>query len=267
MEPMLNVALTAARKAARLTEQAAERLDIVTIETKSRNDFVTQVDHAAEREIIKQLRRAYPDHAIRAEESGLHEGSGESDYEWIIDPLDGTTNFIHGIPHFAISIACLHKGRLEHGVVIDPMKREEFTASRGKGAQLNGRRIRVSPRQGLEGALIGTGIPFSGFALEHVDPYLKCLREITAQTAGIRRPGSAALDLAYVAAGRFDGFWEIGLQPWDIAAGALLIQEAGGLVSDLKGGGNYLESGNITTGPPRVFRELVKITQKHLGYL
>lgn len=267
MEPMLNVALNAARKAARLAEQAAERLDTVTVQTKSRNDFVTQVDEAAEKEIIRQLRRAYPDHAIRGEEFGLDEGSGESDYEWLIDPIDGTTNFIHGIPHFAISIACLYKGRVEHGVIIDPIKREEFTASRGKGAQLNGRRIRVSTRQGLEGALIGTGIPFNGFALEHVDPYLKCLREITGQTAGIRRPGSAALDLAYVAAGRFDGFWEIGLKPWDMAAGILLIQEAGGLVSDLKGAEGYLESGNITTGPPKVFRELVKITQKHLGYL
>lgn len=267
MEPMLTVALNAARKAARLAEQAAERLDKVVVESKSRNDFVTQVDHAVEKEIIYHLRKAYPDHAIRGEESGLHEGSADTEYEWLIDPIDGTTNFIHGIPHFAVSIACLHKGRVEHAVIVDPMKREEFTATRGKGAQLNGRRIRVSERQGLEGALIGTGIPFSGFILEHIEPYLACLQEITGQTAGIRRPGSAALDLAYVAAGRFDGFWEIGLKPWDIAAGVLLIKEAGGFVSDLKGGESYLESGNLTTGTPKVFKALVQATQKHLGYI
>ncbi|MEX1033472.1 MAG: inositol monophosphatase family protein [Cellvibrionaceae bacterium] len=267
MEPMLTVALNAARKAATLAEQAAERLDKLTIETKARNDFVTQVDHAAEKEIIYHLRKAYPEHNIRGEESGLHEGSGTTDYEWLIDPIDGTTNFIHGIPHFAVSIACLHKGRVEHGVIIDPTKREEFTASRGKGAQLNGRRIRVSPRQGLDGAIIGTGIPFSGFALEHMEPYLACLRDIAGQTAGIRRPGSAALDLAYVAAGRFDGFWEMNLKPWDIAAGVLLIQEAGGLTADLKGGTRYLETGHIVTGTPRVFKSLVRITRKHLGHL
>jgi myo-inositol-1(or 4)-monophosphatase len=267
MEPMLTVALNAGRKAARLAEQAIERLDKLTIESKSRNDFVTHVDHAVEKEIIYHLRRAFPEHAIRGEESGLHEGSGNSDYEWLIDPIDGTTNFIHGIPHFAVSIACLHKGRVEHGVIIDPMKREEFTTSRGKGAQLNGRRIRVSTRQGFAGALIGTGIPFSGFTVEHMEPYLACLREIAEQTSGIRRPGSAALDLAYVAAGRLDGFWEMGLKPWDIAAGVLLIQEAGGLISDFKGGESYLKTGNITTGTPKVFKSLVQITQKHLGYL
>ncbi|MGQ9427099.1 inositol monophosphatase family protein [Gilvimarinus sp. F26214L] len=265
MEPMLNVALNAARKAARLAEQAAERLDKVVVETKSHNDFVTQADRAVEKEIIFHLRKAYPDHSFQGEESGLHEGSSE--YEWLIDPIDGTTNFIHGMPHFAISIACLHKGRIEHAVIVDPIKREEFTASRGKGAQLNGRRIRVSPRHSLEGALIGTGIPFSGYPLQHMEGYLSCLREVAEQTAGIRRPGSAALDLAYVAAGRFDGFWEIGLQPWDIAAGILLIKEAGGLVSDLKGGESYLETGNITAGNPKVFKSLVQITQKHLGYI
>lgn len=266
MEPMLNVALNAARKAARLVEQAAERLDKVTVEKKSQNDFVTQVDRAAEEEVLYHLRKAYPDHAFRGEESGLHAGKG-SDYEWLIDPIDGTTNFIHGIPHFCVSIACLHKGRIEHAVIIDPIKREEFTATRGKGAQLNGRRIRVSPRHGMDGALIGTGIPFNGFAFEHIEPYLACVREVAGQTAGIRRPGSAALDLAYVAAGRFDGFWEIALKPWDMAAGVLLIKEAGGLVSDLKGAESYMETGNITAATPKVFRQLVQITQKHLGHL
>jgi myo-inositol-1(or 4)-monophosphatase len=266
MEPMLNVALNAARKAARLVEQAAERLDKVVVEKKSSNDFVTQVDRAAEEEIIYHLRKAYPDHAIRGEESGLHAGKN-SEYEWLIDPIDGTTNFIHGIPHFCVSIACLRNGRVEHGVIVDPIKREEFAASRGKGAQLNGRRIRVSSRHGLDGALIGTGIPFNGFAFEHIEAYLACMREVAGQTAGIRRAGSAALDLAYVAAGRFDGFWEIGLKPWDMAAGVLLIKEAGGLVSDLKGGESYMEAGNVTAAPPKVFRNLVQITQKHLGHL
>lgn len=267
MEPMLTVALNAARKAGRLVEQAAERLDKVTVETKSRNDFVTQVDRAAEQEVIYHLRKAYPEHTIHGEESGLHSGRDGTEYEWLIDPIDGTTNFIHGIPHFCVSIACLHKGRIEHAVILDPIKREEFTASRGKGAQLNGRRIRVSNRQGLDGALIGTGIPFNGFAFEHIDPYLACLQEIAGQTAGIRRPGSAALDLAYVAAGRYDGFWEMSLKPWDIAAGILLIKEAGGLVSDLKGGETYMETGHITAAPPKVFRNLVQITRKHLGHL
>lgn len=267
MEPMLTVALNAARKAARIAEQAAERLDKLEIELKADNDYVTQVDRALEKEIIYHLRKAYPDHAIRGEESGHHAGRGESEYEWLIDPIDGTTNFIHGIPHFAVSIACLRNGRLEHGVIVDPMKREEFTATRGKGAQLNGRRIRVSSRQGLTGALIGTGIPFNGFAFENMPAYLSCMEEIAGQTAGIRRPGSAALDLAYVAAGRFDGFWEISLKPWDIAAGVLLIKEAGGLVSDLKGGESYMETGHITAGAPKVFRSLVQITHKHLGYL
>ncbi|GAB1269209.1 inositol-phosphate phosphatase [Aurantivibrio infirmus] len=264
MEPMLTVALNAARKAAQIIEQAIDRLDKVTVETKTRNDFVTQVDIKAEKEIIYHLRKAYPEHKIVAEETGEHE-VGESDYKWIIDPLDGTTNFIHGIPHFAVSIACVYKGKIEHAVIIDPIKREEFTASRGKGAQLNGRRIRVTDLTGLEGALIGTGLPFNGYAFEHIDPYLNCLKEIAGQTAGIRRPGSAALDLAYVAAGRFDGFWEIGLKPWDMAAGILLIKEAGGMLADFKGGEDYLNSGNIVAGAPKVFKNLLQITQKHLG--
>lgn len=266
MEPMLSVALNAARKASVLVERALERLDLVEVEAKSRNDFVTQADKAAEREIIKLLRKAYPDHAIRAEESGDHEGR-DSDYQWIIDPLDGTTNFIHGIPHFAISIACFYRGRPEHAVIVDPVKREEYTASRGKGAQLNGRRIRVSSLPGLKGALIGTGIPFSGFALEQMQPYLRSLEEVAAQTAGIRRAGAAALDLAYVAAGRLDGFWELNLKPWDMAAGILLIKEAGGMVSDFRGADSHMESGNIVGGNPKIFKQLLQITQKHLGHL
>ncbi|MBB3167959.1 inositol monophosphatase family protein [Simiduia aestuariiviva] len=268
MEPMLTIALRAARKAGELIERAMERVDFVAIEAKGQNDFVTEIDRAAEKEVIYHLRKAYPDHNIRGEEGGFNEGkSGTSEYEWIIDPLDGTTNFIHGIPHFAVSIACKRKGVIEHAVVYDPIKREEFTASKGKGAMLNGRRIRVTSRRGLEGGLIGTGIPFNGWALENMNPYLAALQEIAGQTAGIRRAGSASLDLAYVAAGRFDGFWEMNLNEWDIAAGVLLVREAGGLISDFKGGNSYLENGNVVCGGPKVFKPLLQIVGGHMGHV
>jgi myo-inositol-1(or 4)-monophosphatase len=264
MEPMLTIALRAARKAGEMIERALERVDVVNIEEKGRNDFVTDVDKASEKEIIYHLRKAYPDHRITGEETGTT-GSEDSDYEWIIDPLDGTTNFIHGIPHFAISIACIHKGQIEHAVVLDPIKREEFTASRGRGAALNGRRLRVSSRRGLDGALIGTGIPFSGFAMDNMTPYLAALQEIAGQTAGIRRPGAASLDLAYVAAGRFDGFWEMNLQQWDIAAGVLLVKEAGGLISDFRGGNDFLNTGHVVCASPKVFKPLLQIVGKHMS--
>ena len=264
MEPMLTIALRAARKAGELIERALERVDVVAFEEKGRNDFVTEVDKAAEKEIIYNLRKAYPDHTIVGEETGRSEGK-DSDYEWIIDPLDGTTNFIHGIPHFAVSIACLYKGQAQHAVVLNPMTREEFTASRGHGATLNGRRIRASKRRGLNGALIGTGIPFNGKAYENMTPYLTALNEIAGQTAGIRRPGAASLDLAYVAAGRFDGFWEMNLKPWDIAAGLLLVTEAGGMVSDFKGGNSSMKTGNIVCGAPKVFKPLLQVVGKHMG--
>lgn len=263
---MLTIALRAGRKAAELIERAFERIDLVSFEAKSHNDFVTEIDKAAEKEIIYHLRKAYPDHSIRGEEGGLQPGKNP-DYEWIIDPLDGTTNFIHGIPHFSISIACKYKGQLEHAVIIDPIKREEFTASRGRGAKLNDRRIRVSSRRGMDGALIGTGIPFSGYSLENIVPYLACVQEIAGETAGIRRCGSAALDLAYVAAGRFDAFWEMNLNQWDIAAGILLVTEAGGLVSDFNGGADYLDSGHIVAGGPKVFKPILQVVQKNLGHL
>ncbi|VUD66615.1 Inositol-1-monophosphatase [Thalassocella blandensis] len=264
MEPMLNVALKAARKAGEIIESAFERLDLITVEEKGRNDYVSEVDRKSEKEVIYHLKRAYPDHKFIGEEGG-QSGQADSDYEWIIDPLDGTTNFLHGIPQFAVSIACLYKGQLEHAVVLDPIKREEFTASRGKGASLNGRRIRVSSRRGLDGALIGTGIPFNGYALNHIDEYLACLHEIAGQTAGVRRAGSAALDLAYVAAGRFDGFWETGLQTWDMAGGILLLKEAGALVSDFKGGNSFMDSGNVVAGNPKVFKPLLQIVGKHMA--
>ena len=266
MEPMVNIALRAARRAGEIIVRAAERMDRVRIDEKGRNDFVTEIDQAAEREIVHHLKRAYPTHSFLGEEFGLVEGT-DPDYRWIIDPLDGTTNFIQGVPHYAVSIACTYRGRLEHGVIFDPIKLEEFTASRGRGAQLNGRRIRVSGRQSFDGGLIGTGIPFSGYSLENLDGYLDSLREFAGQSAGIRRMGAAALDLAYVAAGRFDAFWEMNLKPWDIAAGALLIKEAGGLISDFNGAEGYMESGHIVTATPKLFKPMLQGVQKHLGHL
>ena len=264
MEPMVNIALRAARKAGEMIARATERVDLIRIDEKGRNDFVTEIDHAAEKEIIYHLRKAFPDHTILGEESGLLEGN-DNDYQWIIDPLDGTTNFIHGIPHFAVSIGCRHKGRLEHGVVFDPMRLEEFTASRGRGAQLNGRRVRVAmAATTLEGALIGTGIPFKARCEQHIPAYMRSLEAIAGETAGIRRAGAASLDLAYVAAGRLDGFWEIGLNKWDIAAGILLVREAGGLVSDFKGGGNYYESGNIVAANPKCLKGILQAIRPHL---
>lgn len=264
MEPMLNIALRAARKAGELIERAMDRVDLLTIEEKGRNDFVSEIDRKAEAEIIYHLKKAYPDHAILGEESGFTDAAN-NDYQWVIDPLDGTTNFLRGIPHFSVSIACLHKGQPIHAVVLDPTKREEFTASKGKGATLNDRRIRTTSRKSLDGALIGTGIPFNGKALKHIDGYLSCLGEIAAQTAGVRRAGSAALDLAYVAAGRFDGFWELNLKPWDIAAGILLVKEAGGMISDFKGGNNYFDNGNVVCGSTKVFKPLLQVVGKHMS--
>lgn len=267
MEPMLTMALRAARKGAEVLEKAIQHQDVIKIEEKSKNDYVTEVDRAVEKEIIYHLRRAYPDHSFNGEESGKTAGKS-SEYEWIIDPIDGTTNFINGIPHFAISIACTHKGRLEHGVILDPVKREEFTASRGKGAALNDRRIRVSERKSMSGALLATGIPFNDQTMEHIAPYLQNMEEILQQeTAGIRRMGAASLDLAYVAAGRYDGFWEMKLKPWDIAAGILLVKEAGGFVSDFHGGNDMMKSGNIVCAPGKIFKSLLSITGKHLRHV
>ena len=266
MEPMLNVALKAARKAGEVLERAFERVDLIKVEEKGRNDFVSEVDRHAEREVIYHLKKAYPDHKFIGEEGGAS-GPQDATYEWIIDPLDGTTNFLHGMPHFAVSIACRHKGQIEHAVVYDPIRREEFTASRGRGATLNGRRIRVSGRQNFNGAVIGTGVPFNGFALEHIDSYLACLKEIASETAGVRRPGSAALDLAYVAAGRFDGFWEMNLNAWDIAGGVLLVREAGGMIADFRGGNNYLTSGNIVCATPKLFKPLLQIVGRTMGHI
>ncbi|MGA7982599.1 MAG: inositol-1-monophosphatase [Chromatiaceae bacterium] len=243
MHPMLNIAIRAARNAGRILLRYFEHTDQVAVASKSRNDFVSEVDRSAESAIIQELRGKFPGHAILAEESGAHRGG---DYEWVIDPLDGTTNYLHGFPQFSVSIALKYRGRLEQAVVYDPLREEMFTASRGQGAQLNDRRLRVANRTGLEGALIGTGFPFRDH--RHLDAYLGMLKAMMQDTAGIRRPGSAALDFAYVAAGRLDGFWELGLAQWDFAAGALLVTEAGGAVSDIAGGDSYLDTGNVVAG-------------------
>ncbi|MBZ0126303.1 MAG: inositol monophosphatase [Rhodocyclaceae bacterium] len=260
MHPTLNIAVKAARRAGGIINRASRDVEQIKVSAKRDKDFVTEVDKAAEAAIIEVLKEAYPDHAILAEESGA---SGDSEHVWIIDPLDGTTNFIHGFPQYAISIAQTHKGVLQHAVIYDPNRNELFTASKGAGAFLNERRIRVSKRAKMNEALIGTGFPFRYF--EHVDAYLGIFRDMMHKTAGVRRPGAAALDLAWVAAGRIDGFWELGLSPWDMAAGALLITEAGGLVGDLSGEQNYLETGNIVGGNPKVFAQLLQIIAPHLN--
>ncbi len=261
MHPMLNIAVRAARSAGDIIIRHLNRLDQLTIANKDRNDYVSEADRQAEEKIIEVLRKAYPNHSILAEESGTHEGHEE--YQWIIDPLDGTTNFLHGFPQFAVSIALKHNNKLDQAVIYNPISQELFTASRGRGAFLDNRRIRVSNHTKLEGALLGTGFPYKDH--QHLDAYMGMLKAFITKTAGIRRPGSAALDLAYVAAGRIDGFWEIGLSPWDIAAGILLVREAGGLVSDFVGGHNYLESGNIVAGAPKLFPQLLKEIHPHLS--
>ncbi|MEY2853608.1 MAG: hypothetical protein RL030_740 [Pseudomonadota bacterium] len=259
MHPFQNTAVRAARKAGDIIIRGLSRFEGVETATKGLNDYVTSIDHAAEAAIIEILREAYPHHAFLAEESGA---SGNSDTTWIIDPLDGTTNFMHGFPVFAVSIACQVQGRLEHGVIYDPMRQELFTASRGEGAYLENRRLRVSRQRTLEGALIATGFPYRE-NLHYLDNYMAMMRTIITKAAGLRRPGAAALDLAYVAAGRVDGFWEIGLKAWDTAAGCLMIREAGGLIGTLDGG-EYKQGGNIVAGNPRIFNALVEALAPHV---
>ncbi|HEX5162842.1 MAG TPA: inositol monophosphatase family protein [Steroidobacteraceae bacterium] len=259
MQPLLNIAVKAARRAGDVIVRAMPRLESIEIHSKGRNDYVTEVDRAAEADIIETIRRLHPDHAFLAEESGE---TGKGDVVWIIDPLDGTTNFMHGFPTFAVSIACQIKGRLEHAVVFDVMRQELFTASRGDGAQLDGRRIRVSKQATLEGSLIATGFPYRADS-PWLDEYLAMLKVVMTRAAGLRRPGAAALDLAYVAAGRVDGFWEMGLKPWDTAAGTLLITEAGGRVGTLTGE-EYRQGGHIIGGTPKVFSALVATLAPHV---
>jgi myo-inositol-1(or 4)-monophosphatase len=254
MHPTLNIAVRAARRAGSIINRAA--LDGSALEVKSKHvhDYVTQVDRAAEEAIMEVVRKAYPDHGFLAEESGASDERAE--VRWIIDPLDGTTNFIHGFPQYCVSIAVEQRGALAHAVVYDPARNELFTASKGRGAFLNDRRIRVSKCRRLQDALVGTGFPFK--ELTRLDLYLRQLKRLMSEASGVRRAGAAALDLAYVACGRLDAFWELGLSPWDMAAGALLIQEAGGLVGDLEGDAGFLESGDICAATPKVFPPLLE---------
>jgi myo-inositol-1(or 4)-monophosphatase len=255
MHPMLNIAVKAARRAGSIINRASLDGTALEIRAKQANDFVTQVDQAAERAIIEVIHKAYPDHAILAEEAGQLP-SERAEHRWVIDPLDGTTNFIHGFPQYCVSIAVQHRGATAHAVVYDPSKNELFTSSKGRGAFLNDRRIRVTRCAKLADALVGTGFPFKEF--RRVERYMAQLRAVMGSSAGVRRAGAAALDLAYVAAGRLDAFWEMGLSPWDMAAGALMIQEAGGLVGDFAGGAGYLESGDICAATPKVFPQLLE---------
>lgn len=257
MHALLNVAVAAARKGGDSLIMSQRRLGELNVQSKGRNDFVSEADRLAEAKIIGEIRRHYPDHAILAEETGAHEGS--ENVTWIIDPLDGTSNFLHGFPVFCVSVACQVDGRLAHGVVYDPLRQELFTASRGAGAQLDGRKIRVSGRQHLRDALLGTGFPFRAGQQEGIDHYLALLKQVLMVSSGVRRPGAAALDLAYVAAGRIDAFWEFGLKAWDVAAGALLIREAGGIVSGIDGGEDYLHGGHVMAGTPRIYASLARL--------
>ena len=249
MHPMLNVAIRAARLAGDTIVQQMDLANDVVVHEKGRNDFVSEIDRNVEIIIIDAIRKFYPDHAFLAEESGT---TGSSDHQWIIDPIDGTTNYLHGFPQFAVSIAVRNKNRLEAGVVYDPLRQELFTASRGNGAQLNNKRIRVSQRSLLDGALLGTGFPFRDEEL--LNEYLESFRKFFPMVAGIRRAGAASLDLAYLACGRLDGFWEYRLNIWDIAAGILLIREAGGMVSDISGGDTYMDTGNIVAANSKLLR-------------
>jgi myo-inositol-1(or 4)-monophosphatase len=267
MHPLLNTAVKAARRAGALINRASLDIDLLRVGRKAPNDFVTETDQAAEAAIIEVLAKAYPDHDFLAEESGTagsggkRLGAARSDYVWIIDPLDGTTNFIHGFPQYAVSIALAFRGQITQGVIYDPAHNDLFVASKGKGAMLNERRIRVAQRDRLDETLIGTGFPFHTF--DNVDVYMAMFRELTQKTAGLRRPGAASLDLAYVACGRLDGFFEMGLMPWDAAAGSLLITEAGGLVGDFKGDSDYLFQENIIAGSPKIFGQLVNVLSRY----
>ena len=256
LHPMLNIAIKAARAAGSIINRASLDLDLLKIQTKAPNDFVTEVDHAAEQAIIETLLTAYPGHGILGEESGRQYGAKDSEYLWIIDPLDGTTNFIHGFPVYAVSIALAHRGVIQQAVVYDPTRNDLFYATKGRGAFMNDRRLRVSKRIRMSEALIGTGFPFRKG--DNLKRYVKMFEEIMQQCAGLRRPGAAALDLCYVAAGWYDGFFETGLSPWDIAAGSLIITEAGGLIGNFTGEADYLYQREVVAATPRIYSQLVK---------
>ena len=261
LHPMVNVAVKAARAAGSIINRAALDIESVRVSQKKANDFVTEVDQAAEAAIIETLLTAYPGHGIWAEESGREYGAKDSEFVWIIDPLDGTTNFIHGLPTYCVSIALATRGKVEHAVVYDPTRNDLFTATKGRGAFLNDRRIRVSKRTQLKEALVSTGFPYRQG--DDFDQYLVMMGDVMRRTAGLRRPGAAALDLAYVAAGYTDAFFEKGLQPWDVAAGSLLVTEAGGLVGNLSGEADFLEQEECLAGNPRVYAQMVSIVGRY----
>ncbi|MGS2721945.1 inositol-1-monophosphatase [Paraglaciecola aestuariivivens] len=254
MHPMLNIAIRAARTAGNIIAKGFENQTDLLTEAKGDNDYVTRIDKEAEQAIIHKIKQSYPDHSFVGEEGGIV--AGDDDFKWIIDPLDGTTNFIKGIPHFAVSIALMHKGRIDQGVVFDPLRGELFTASRGVGAQLNGFRIRASKAKELSQTILATAFPFKDKS--SLPSYQESFSKIFMQAGDIRRSGSAALDLAYVAAGRYDGYWERGIKPWDIAAGELLVRESGGLVTDFSGGNDPMHKGEIVAGSAKVVQILVK---------
>jgi myo-inositol-1(or 4)-monophosphatase len=260
MHPMLSIAVKAAREAGRIINRASQDVGALKIQSKTFNDFVSEVDRSAEQAIIDTIRDGYPDHGFLGEESG--KSNIEADNIWIIDPLDGTTNFLHNFPQYCVSIALQQKGVLTQAVIYDPVRNDLFTATKGRGAFLNDKRIRVTNRTKLQASLISTGFPFRDFT--HLDTYLAMLKDMIKNTTGIRRPGSAALDLAYVAAGFTDGFFEINLSTWDIAAGGLLVQEAGGMVGDFEGNESWLRTGNIVAANAKVFSQMLQVLSPHL---
>ena len=260
MQPLENIGIAAARAAGNFIMRHLDRADALKVTRKGRNDFVSEVDRGAEAEIVHTIRKAYPDHAVLAEEGGA---DGSHDVLWIIDPLDGTTNFLHGLPHFAVSIGVQVKGKLQHAVIYAPCTQDLYVGTRGNGAILNGRKMRVSKTASLDESLVGTGIPIRAGA--NLDDYLPQLRAIVEKTAGVRRAGAAALDLAYVAAGRLDAFWELNLKPWDMAAGILLVEEAGGVVSELYGKGDPLKTGNIFAANPKMYEQLAPVLKTAKG--
>ena len=263
MHALLNVAVMAARRAGETLIRKMVSLEKLKVEEKGHNDFVSDADRAAEQAVISTVQKHYPDHAFLAEESGV---TGESDHVWIVDPLDGTTNYLHGFPVFAVSIGVQVRGRMEHACVYDPLRQELFTATRGDGAQLDGHRLRVSGQKLLSRALVGTGFPFRQADMD-IGPYMAMLGKVLGNTSGVRRAGAAALDLCYVAAGRLDAFFETGLAPWDLAAGSLIIREAGGIISGLDGGETYLESGHVLCGTPKIYAELAKLCTREIKAL
>ena len=260
MHPMLNIAVKAARRAGAIINRASQDIGTLTVKSKNFNDFVSEVDVAAERAIIDTLKEVYPTHGFLGEESGST--THTSDFIWIIDPLDGTTNFLHNFPQYCVSIALQHKGEITQAVIYEPNRNDLYTATKGRGAYLNDKRIRVSKCDKLQESLVGTGFPFRDF--KHLDTYLGMFKSMLQKTTGIRRPGSAALDLAYVANGSLDAFWEIGLSPWDIAAGSLLVQEAGGIISNLNGKEGWLQSGNILAASPKIYDAMLEVLAPHL---